>query len=104
MEAVNPAIDAELDKRGRAAIAAMLTEAVGANRGATVRLWVQGLPDPDRAYVEDWLGRKEAEEAALAARRHEEALKPAQDAARWAWWACVIGGAALVVSLIALLK
>jgi hypothetical protein len=68
MAEVNPTIDAELKKRGRAAIAAMLTEAVGTNRGATVRLWVQGLPDPDRAYVEDWLGRKEAEEAAPGVR------------------------------------
>jgi hypothetical protein len=48
---------------GKTAVVAKLMSAdVGAGRGAEFRLFVTGLPNPSRGYVEDWLGRLEAEE------------------------------------------
>jgi hypothetical protein len=101
MGSIDPVIDAELNQRGVAAVAAMLPLAVGSNRGATVKLWVTGVPDPDRGYVEDWLGRKEAEDRATSARRHQEVTKPAHDAATYAWWSVIVGTIAAVAGLVA---
>jgi hypothetical protein len=104
MVSIRPDVEAELKRRGVAAVTAMLAGSVGSNPGAEVRLWVHGLPDPDRAYVEDWLGRQETDAAATAGKRHEEATKPAQEAAKYALWAVIVGAAAAVLSAIALLK
>jgi hypothetical protein len=46
--------DAELERRGVAAVAAALaSEGVGIGRGAEFRLFVPDLPNPSRGYVED---------------------------------------------------
>jgi hypothetical protein len=60
--------DAELDHRGVAAIAAALSGG-GVGRGAEFRLFVSDLANPSRAYVEDWLGRKEARATLRETRR-----------------------------------
>jgi hypothetical protein len=101
MSDIKPDVDAELNRRGVAAVAAMLTSGVGPSRGAAVKLGVVGLPELDRAYVEDWLGRKAAEEAATAAQRHQEATKPAQDAAKYAWWSLIVAAIAAVAGVVA---
>jgi hypothetical protein len=63
--------DEELERLGKASVTARLgiKEASGAGPNADFRLWVSGLRDPPRRYVEEWLQRKEAEEKATEAKR-----------------------------------
>jgi hypothetical protein len=69
--------DAELERRGVAAVAAALVrDGVGAGRGAKFRLFVPDLPNPSRGYVEDWLGRTEARAAARETKRFHCILWP----------------------------
>ena len=93
--------DAELERRGVAAVAAYLaSDKVGTTQNAIIPLYI-GHPDPERAYVEAWLGRKEDDAAQLAEARHQESLAVGQNAVKWAFWAFV---AAVVGVLVALFK
>lgn len=103
--AIHKRWDAELERRGVSAVIAYLaSDQVGASQNADVRLFVVGLEDPARRYVERWLGRKEADAARLAEERHRETLRIGQKAARWAFWAFVAGAAAVAIGLASLLK
>jgi hypothetical protein len=73
-----------------AATAYLGSDQVGAGQNAIVRLFIGG-PDPERSYVERWLGRKEAEAARLATERHQESLAISRKSVRWAFWAFVAG-------------
>lgn len=93
--------DAELDRRGVTAIRAYLaSDQVGASQNADVRLFVAGLEDPARHYVERWLVRKEADAALLAEARYHEMLKISRKSARWAFWAFVAGAGAAVIGIV----
>jgi hypothetical protein len=63
---------AELERRGVASVVAMLSGSeVGIGRGSDFRLFIQGMPNPSRGFVEDWIGRKEAEERLLEADKRQ---------------------------------
>ena len=97
--------DEELERRGVAAITAYLASGgVGTGQNAEVHLFVTGLENPQRQYVERWLGRKEAEADRLAEDRHRETLKVSRKSARWAFWAFIAGAVAVFVGLLSLLK
>jgi hypothetical protein len=105
MSDIRPYVDAELNRRGVAVVAALLAndDAVGIGRGAEVRLFATGLSNPERGYVEDWLGRKERETAVTAAHRHQEVTKSAQEAAKYAAWSAVVGAISAVAGIIAVI-
>jgi hypothetical protein len=69
----------ELDKRGIVVVAAFLANNhfVGQGELAEFKLFVAGLQNPTKSYVERWLARKEAEAAQLteAVRRRSRNLK-----------------------------
>jgi hypothetical protein len=50
---------------------------VGTGRGTEFRLFVPGLSNPPRRYVEDRLGCKEVRAVAMATRRFHRILRPA---------------------------
>ena len=94
--------DGELERRGIAAVTVLLSK-TGSGPGAMVQLGLGG-GNPTHDYVATWLGRKEAEAAALAERRYRENLKPAQEGAKWAKWAFVASAIAAALALVALVK
>jgi len=97
--------DAALERRGVASVVAIFSaNAAGTGTGSDFPLNTQGMPTPSRGYVEDWLLCKEAQAAEVVADRHQQLLVPAQGAARWALWACILGGLALVVAIVGLFK
>jgi hypothetical protein len=66
--------DAELERRGKTAVAAKLASGdEGAGTGADFRLFVQGLQNPTRGYVEESLGRLDRQEKAAEAAAMAEA-------------------------------
>ena len=100
--------DAELEKRGLAAVTLLLDAYnVGIGRNAEVRLFVPGLENPQRDYVEGWIRRKEGEGSRLAEDRHretlrvgEEALRVSRKGVRWAFWAFVMGALSVLIGLV----
>jgi hypothetical protein len=81
-----PRWDAVLEKRGLTAVKLYLApDNIGTGQNAKVRLFVSGLQDPQRDYVEGWIARKEAEAARLVEDRHRETLR---EAVRWARGFC----------------
>jgi hypothetical protein len=86
---IDPALDAELERRSAKVIQALLQTAAGAAEGSTV----EGLPGPDgkwmsRRYVEGWLRRK----------AEERRLQEASDR-RWIKIAALAAIAAAVIAL-----
>jgi hypothetical protein len=59
----------ELNRLDTTAVVAKLHH-MGFGRGAEVRLDVREMQDPTRGFVEEWLGRKEAEKAKREEERH----------------------------------
>jgi hypothetical protein len=66
--------DAELAKRGRLSIVALLDN-IGASPNSTFPLYGSGLREPTRAYVEQWLTRQEAESDRAARARHDQSMR-----------------------------
>ena len=65
---------AQLDRRGLTSVVAALSGSeVGIGRGAEFRLFIAGMQNPSRGFVEDWVGRKEAEARAEARAKEAEA-------------------------------
>ena len=72
-----PRWDAVLEKRGLTAVKLYLApDNIGTGQNAEVRLFVSGLQDPQRDYVEGWIARKEAEAARLVAEMDASGVEP----------------------------
>ena len=59
----------ELDRRGFPSVVATLASGVGPGRASPYHLFIQGMPEPTREFVEGWICRREAAEKATETRR-----------------------------------
>jgi hypothetical protein len=80
-------------------IAAVLAN-YGPHPGATVNLWVSGMADEERLRLMTG-GVVRRPRRSRAAQRPQEATKPAQDAAKYAWWSVIVGAIAAAAGVVA---
>jgi hypothetical protein len=86
--------DAELRRLGRAAVIARL-ENGGAHANSDYKLFVSGLRDPLRGYVERWLARQEEASEKAARARHDQSM-------RRSTFAICVSVLALLIAMLAL--
>jgi hypothetical protein len=88
---LDPRTRADLERLGVDVVRGILANPSrsGSGRGATVRLEVAAMPDPNRGEVEDWLAEQDATAAGITGRRHDQLL----------FWARVAAIAAIVAAI-----